>query len=312
MNKKVVCIGAVLIDELFFCKEAVIAGTSNPATSSKSAGGVMRNIAHQLVLLDVDTTLITVAGNDSDGAWLFEKCKAAGIDMSSALIANCQTGKYVAILQPDGSLYTAAAVNPCEKYLDISLLEKNKSLLLAATIIIADTNLSPEVLAWLIAFCFNHRLMLCLEPVSVSKAKKLAVLDLHGVHMLTPNEEELTSLNIEALNTEESINKLQERGVEKTWLRKGANGSVLYSNGKSLKTVAPAVTVKDTTGAGDAALAGYIAAYCMGLNECACIRAGHATAAMIIQIPGAIDASMNKQKLLTAITAYYPHEQTAT
>ncbi len=99
-----------------------------------------------------------------------------------------------------------------------------------------------------------------------------------------------------------------ERGVEKTWVRRGANGSVMYSKGKSLEIAAPVVTVKDSTGAGDAALAGYIAAYCLGMDERACIEAGHAMAAMIIQIPGAVDAGINNQKFLSALTHYYPHE----
>ena len=46
-----------------------------PASVTKTAGGVSRNIAHQLALLGVDVQLISVFGNDSDGDWLKQSAR---------------------------------------------------------------------------------------------------------------------------------------------------------------------------------------------------------------------------------------------
>ena len=70
MPKPVICIGAAFIDELFHIKEEMMPGTTNDASLTKTAGGVSRNIAHQLALLGADVQLISVFGNDGDGEWL--------------------------------------------------------------------------------------------------------------------------------------------------------------------------------------------------------------------------------------------------
>jgi pseudouridine kinase len=308
MNHKVVCIGAVLIDELFYCHEQAIAATSNPATLKRTAGGVMRNIAHHLVLLGIPTTFITVAGNDADGEWLINDCQQAGIDMSAATRAECNTGKYAAILNPDGSLHAAAAANPCEAYLNTELLQQQTATLVNATMIIADTNLSEPVLAWLINFCSRQDIPLCIEPVSVSKAKKMAAIDLNGVYMLTPNEDELSSLMPKPADETTAIDQLLSGGVQHIWLTRGAKGSTMFSQNKTIHFPAVAVTVKDTTGAGDAALAAWVAAYCLGMDDINCMKAGHAMAAHTLQIDGAVATDMTREKLLTAIKRHYPDE----
>src|SRR6476620_9896415 len=102
MDHHIICIGAMLVDELFYCESDVIAGTSNPALLKRSAGGVMRNIAQHLSLLGMRVQLLTVLGNDADGQWLLQDCLDSGIDMSITVTANCNTGKYAAIIGPSG------------------------------------------------------------------------------------------------------------------------------------------------------------------------------------------------------------------
>ena len=57
MTKPVICIGAAFIDELFHAKEEMLLATTNVAFVTKTAGGVSRNIAHQLALLGVSVQL---------------------------------------------------------------------------------------------------------------------------------------------------------------------------------------------------------------------------------------------------------------
>ncbi|MBK8586379.1 MAG: hypothetical protein IPN88_13510 [Bacteroidetes bacterium] len=69
-NESVVCVGASLVDLTFRCDATPVLNTSNPATMHRSPGGVVRNIAHGLSLLNIPVELITVLGDDPDGHWL--------------------------------------------------------------------------------------------------------------------------------------------------------------------------------------------------------------------------------------------------
>ena len=70
MNKSVLCIGASLVDELYFCENNIVSNSSNPAQKSISIGGVSSNIAQHLALLEVNPAIITAFGNDADGLYI--------------------------------------------------------------------------------------------------------------------------------------------------------------------------------------------------------------------------------------------------
>lgn len=111
MSKSVICIGASFVDELFHAGEPVLKATTNAASVTKTAGGVSRNIAHQLALLSVPVHLISVFGNDSDGRWLKELSAEAGVKLDASITRNGLSGKYTGILDADGSLFTAFLTN---------------------------------------------------------------------------------------------------------------------------------------------------------------------------------------------------------
>src|SRR5436190_19109445 len=103
MSKPVICIGASFIDELFHAKEELLLATTNNAIVTKTAGGVSRNIAHQLALLGVPVQLISVFGNDSDSDWLKQVSEAAGVKLDASITKDGLNGKYTGMLNADGS-----------------------------------------------------------------------------------------------------------------------------------------------------------------------------------------------------------------
>ena len=126
MTKPVICIGAAFVDELFHMKEEMIIATTVEASITKTAGGVARNIAHQLALLGVSVQLISVFGNDSDGDWLKQACTNAGVKLDASITKEGLSGKYTAILNLDGSLFTAFLTNAATNSITPQHLEKNK------------------------------------------------------------------------------------------------------------------------------------------------------------------------------------------
>ena len=85
MSNPVICIGAAFVDELFHATGEMMIATTNDAEVTRTAGGVGRNIAHQLALLDVPVQLISVFGNDSEGDWLKKICTTAGVGLDASI-----------------------------------------------------------------------------------------------------------------------------------------------------------------------------------------------------------------------------------
>src|SRR5688572_4282046 len=215
MPKPVICIGAAFVDELFHMKEEMIMSSTVPASVIKTAGGVSRNIAHQLALLGVEVQLISVFGNDSDGDWLKQSCINAGVKFDASITREGFSGKYTAILNLDASLFTGFLTNAATDLITPQHLEKHKALLQTASYLLADANISVAAGEWLLALSNATGIPLILEPVSVPPARKFKDVNLRGLHLVTPNEDELPVLCSEkALFTQHQIEELITRGVQ--------------------------------------------------------------------------------------------------
>jgi len=307
MPKPVICIGAAFVDELFHMKEEMIMGSTVPASVTKTAGGVSRNIAHQLALLGVDVQLISVFGNDSDGDWLKQTCINAGVKLDASITKEGLSGKYTAILNLDASLFTGFLTNAATSLITSQHLEKHKALLQTASYLLADANISVDAGAWLLAFTNETGIPLILEPVSVPPARKFKDVNLSGLHLVTPNEDELPVLCSEkALFTQHQIEELINKGVENVWLHHGKLGSAIYNKERSITLHAPEIEIVDCTGAGDGSLSGFILGKTLGKEDVDCLKLAHTLSAEILQVNGAIATHLNQQKLLSLVSKYYP------
>jgi sugar/nucleoside kinase (ribokinase family) len=307
MSKPVICIGAAFVDELFHAKEELMIATTNDATVTKTAGGVSRNIAHQLALLDVDVQLISVFGNDSDGDWLKQVCTNAGVKINASITKQGLSGKYTGILNVDGSLFTAFISNDAFHLITPERLEKNKDLLKTASYLLADANINVDTGEWLLSFSKETGIPFILEPVSVPQSKKFKNVNLDGLQLVTPNEDELPVLCSEkALFTQHQIEELIGKGVENVWLHNGKLGSAIYNKERSITLHAPEIEIVDCTGAGDGSLSGFILGKTLGKEDVDCLKLAHTLSAEILQVNGAIATHLNQEKLLTLVSKYYP------
>jgi len=307
MSKPVICIGAAFVDELFHAKEKMMLATTNVASVTKTAGGVSRNIAHQLALLGVDVHLISVFGNDNDGDWLKQVCTKAGVKLDASITREGLSGKYTGILNVDGSLFTAFISNEAFHLITPEYLEKNKDILSAASYLLTDGNANVNTIEWLLRFSIKTNIPLILEPLSVPAARKFRNMDLHGLYLITPNEDELPVLCSEkAMFTQHQIEELIDKGVENVWLHNGKLGSAIYNKERSITLHAPEIDMVECTGAGDGSLCGFILGKTLGKDDVGCLKLAHTLSAEILQVTGAIATHLNQEKLLTLVSKYYP------
>lgn len=301
-HSPVVCVGASLVDLTFRCEQEPVAYTSNPSRLHRSPGGVVRNIAHHLALLKVPVQLVTIFGNDPDGHWLSAQCAEAGIGLDHILMAEEPTGTFASIATPAGDLHIGAVTSETDRLLSIEFFTSRAEVLRTASVVIADCNLSVEALRWLMRFCNEHHVPLIVETVSIPKAQRLREALPGQLLLVKPNREELAVFEQDShVTPEEKIAHLHALGFKNVWLSRGAEGS-LFSDGSSMVAIpAPRVQVRDVNGAGDASLAGWVFAWLQDKDGLTCVKYGHAAAACLLEVVGAVRNDLSSTLLETRL-----------
>jgi pseudouridine kinase len=204
-------------------------------------------------------------------------------------------------------LFTALITNAAIELITPKHLETQTDLLKTASYLLADANVSFESLNWLLAFSNESGIPFIIEPVSVPPAMKLKGIDLNGLFLITPNEDELPVIvSDKAFLTQLQIEALLEKGVKNIWLHNGKHGSALYNAEKTITLHAPDIEVVDCTGAGDGSLSGFILGKHLGKSDLDCLKLAHTLSAEILQVNGAIVTHLDQQTLLQQVSKYYP------
>ncbi|OEF99034.1 hypothetical protein BHF71_02255 [Vulcanibacillus modesticaldus] len=236
--------------------------SSNPGVVHKTAGGVARNVAENLARLNVLTTLFTVVGNDEEGRWLLDVTGQAGVNIQHvAQFFDEKTGLYLSILNEKKEQIGSIADMQIMERFDQEIVQDIIPKLIHHKMVFVDTNLPKKSLNLIIEGLNEKKLPIIVDPVSVKKSAKLKDL-LKGIRLITPNKEEAEFLSGIEIEKESDLIKVAEfffvHGVEEVVITLGAKGVYVATPNKQQLLSSPNVQVKDTTGAGDAFLAGLI------------------------------------------------------
>ena len=240
---------------------------SNPGTVRRSAGGVGRNIAENLVRLDVPTRFITAFGRDHFGAWLHDETTRAGVDLTDSIWSDdAPTSTYLSVI--DGTGEMAVAVNDMNVLtsLDSAALDARGETIAGAAAVVVDCNLGPEGLGRVVTE--QARGPVFVDPVSLAKAERITP-HLSSVHTIKPNRAEAQLLSgVEISGTRglhTAASALLDTGVRQVVISLGVDG-LFFADAHASGTLArPDVPVASVTGAGDALMAGLVHAHLAGL-----------------------------------------------
>ena len=298
MKQWVVVVGGTNMDVVARTSAPLVPATSNPGHTRISPGGVGRNIAACLGLLGAPVRLVSAVGDDAFGEEALRVTAACGADVGAVRRVPGATGTYTAILDDGGELVAAVS-----DMATVDALELDTVHLADAALVVLDGNLAHAQAARVASAAAAAGVPLAFEPVSVAKAGRLADL-VRDLFLVTPNTDEIAALTGRpATDWPASVADLHDRRVEHVWLRTGAEGSWMCSRGQDpVHLPAVAATVVDVTGAGDAMLAAWIAAWLRGADPVAAAREGHRAAAATIESPHTV-----RPDLADALTS--PHHE---
>lgn len=284
------------------CK-SLIAGDSNPGQVSVSLGGVGRNIAHNLALMGTDVRLLTAFGQDVHGQKIAASCAELGIDAGSALkVADVPTSTYLYIAEPDGEMSVALSdMQVCER-ITPAYLASNLTVLQNASVVVADTNIPAESLAYLAENCGSP--LFC-DPVSTVKAEKLRPI-LHKIHTLKPNRMEAALLSGVPIHKKEdaerAVNVLLDKGVQRVFISMGADGVCAATREKTIWLQNIPGNMVNTTGCGDAFMAALVWAYMEELDLEQTALAGLAAGSIAMESTETINPAMSATALKTRMS----------
>ena len=284
---------------------ALRSAESNPGRIRCAPGGVARNVAENLARLGHRARLVALVGDDPFGALLRDATAAAGVDLSLAqVVAGASTCTYLSLHGVGGDM--ATAVN------DMGLMDRMDPAWLAAqaapgsplaealdeaAVWMLDCNLRADALAWLLQ---RERCGLrCVDAVSAHKVVRVAPL-LAQVDLLKLNGFEAEALlgapvgdeagalaaarALVGRGTGQVVLSLGARGV--AWADAMAHGDAPRS-GFAPAPAIPSAAVRNTSGAGDALLAGLVHGRLAGWPLEAALRFGQGCAALTLQVDAA-------------------------
>ena len=267
METLISVIGGSNVDLLATLNDAFIAADSNPGHVEVGYGGVARNIAHNLSLLGTRTQLLTVFGGDLFGGLLHDYCKQQGIDVHlSERASSLRSGIYLCLNNHAGEMIAAVADTEAISAITPEWLAKRIGEINLSEYIVADTNISEDAIRWLME---NVTAPLFIDGVSSTKAHRvinaLRKCKLPYLHSLKLNLKEALTVTKTATYAE-AAQQLLNLGVAHVYITLGGEG--VYCRNTAEEWLYPALPgdIVNTTGAGDAFLAGVIYAHAKGIN----------------------------------------------
>ena len=293
-----VVVGGVNLDIGGRSLDKLVPEDSNPGQVRMSLGGVGRNIAHNMALLGMDVRLLTAFGDDMNAQRIAASCGELGIDISQCLtVPGGATSTYLFISDHRGDMALAVSDMEIYRHMTPAFLAGRARLLQNAQLVVVDTNIPAESIAWL---ADNLRLPIFADPVSTAKAEKLRPV-LGKLHTLKPNRMETELLSGVTITDEASLNAaadaLLATGLRRVFISLGGDGMLAADHTRRLHVPCCPGQMVNTTGCGDAGMAAIAWAYLEGTDLEGTARAAMAAGAIAMESAETINPAMSPQRL---------------
>ena len=236
-----------------------------PGSIAFHHGGVARNIAHNLCLLGHEVRLMTVFGGDDLASRMIEDCRRIGMDLSlSKQFKEAKSPVFLSFNDEKGEMQSAVSDVTLNDRMDLEWLKAQMAEINRSDLVVADTLMSAEALAYLIDHC---QVPFFVDTVSPSKAlrfnKAMRLSEKRSVYALKCNHAEAAAITGKN-DLEESVKILSNKGIKNVYLSIGSSGVIFGKAGVSTHFPALPTPVVNVTGSGDAFLAGIVHAHALG------------------------------------------------
>jgi 1-phosphofructokinase len=251
-------------------------------------GGKGVNVSRALAANGYSSRAVLPLGGH-DGALLASLLEGLGIEVAAVSIADAIRSN-VTVAEPDGTVTKLNAPGPRLSATEVeALLERAVAAAEGAGWVVASGSLAPgtpdDLYSRLAAGVRPVGVRIAVDTSGPALERALAA----GPDVLKPNEEELSEVTGVVPETLGDVvlaaNQLREKGVGTVLVSLGARGAVLVDEGGAIHAESEVIVPRSTVGAGDALLAGFLAAGGEGPNA---LAEGVAWGAAACVLPGTV------------------------
>ncbi|MCC7353927.1 MAG: hypothetical protein IT330_09235 [Anaerolineae bacterium] len=282
----IVCLGDLCVDIVSRVPGPLRPGSDVFAETRLAVGGAAANVALWLARSGVPVTLVSRVGNDLWGRWLAEELQKEGVTLHLAIDESRPTCVIQVLVEPGGRRTFVSARGACLGWRQEDLMAVEPLLSSADLLYLSGYTFFDEagraVARAALARAKAYGVRVAIDPASwgpLSDVGAEAFWELAaGADVLLPNREEGEALTGE--REPEAIARALARRVSLVVLKLDAEGSLACTEeGVVVRYPAPALEVQDSTGAGDAFAAGFLARWCASAPLTEALGAGTSLAA---------------------------------
>ena len=258
-NKFITVLGGSNMDLIAYSNDKLIPKDANIGHLETIHGGVGRNIAENLNRLGFQVNFLSVFGDDAFGEELITACDTVGMNTSGSIkVKNHKNASFIAIMNSQNDL--ELGISAMEIYDDVpfDLVDANEALINQSDYCVLDTNMPEDILKHIVEKHPNKRF--ALDAVSGIKALKAkAILDkLYILKVNLLEAELLSNIKVNNANYDDLIHYFLAEGVQKVFITLGSKGVVVGEKDYIKQLEINAVKAVNTSGAGDAFMAGLV------------------------------------------------------
>lgn len=300
----VVVVGTIFVDLKCFPKYEINYKGRNPGRVQFYHGGVGRNVAETMALLGSDVRFSSSVQEGGLGHEVLGRLHDAGVDIDGVNVTPAPDahGMWVAILHRDGDLACSISQSPNPAHAIEAWERHGKRLLADARIAVVELDLSDRLADLAIAEATAAGVPIVALPGNFEAIRRRPDF-LSKVQTFVCNQVEAEELwgqdkpvsSVPAAR--EAVKAILERGMEQVVVTLGAQGSVALARGMTEPIFVPAlqVDVVDTTGAGDAFVAGLSHALAMGAPLKRAVEAATRVAAWTVGVGESVCLSIKER-----------------
>lgn len=293
MNKRIVVVGSIAIDNTIYTRSLPVKGMTTIADSYfQNIGGKGANQACAALFLGSEVSFIGAIGNDHNGENVKKFLASNGLD-ARLKVSKEPTGVAFIILEEETAENRILIVQGANNDLQIEDIMNNEELFKSGDIFLTQFEGPISTIEYVIKFAKSRNMTVVVNPAPV---KKVSDEIYQYIDYLVPNEHELESLGGSS-DILISAKNLLSKGAKNIITTLGEKGSMLINKEKMIKIEPHKVNAVDTTAAGDSYLGALVNKLAQGEEITKAMEFASKCSSLTVTKKGAIISLPHKEDL---------------